>query len=221
MKSKIFLYFCMLVFGLTTAAGQAKLKRQDVMVSWLMADVMKAPKTVVEGAPVIINSEYGQAVRFNGLSDGLFLNTMPLKGLKQFTVELIFRPESGGKFEQRFFHCGEITNSRVMIELRSVPQGWYFDAFINSNGIRKTLIDSTIIHPSDKWYHAAFVIDNGKLTTYINSQRELQDSILFTPFYKGKTSFGVRQNKVSWYKGDIYKIKLTSRALTPEFFTLK
>jgi hypothetical protein len=48
---------------------------------------------------------------------------MPLAGLEQFTVEMIYNPYSGGNFEQRFLHCGEANGDRLLLELRSTPGG--------------------------------------------------------------------------------------------------
>jgi hypothetical protein len=168
------------------------------------------------GHPKVIASEYGKALLFDGKQDGVFINQMPLAGLTRFTIEVLIRPDSGGAFEQRFFHCGEINGSRVMMELRSTPKGWYFDAFLNANDSKKALADSTLLHPFNRWYHVAFVVDKGKLTTYVNGRKELHDSISMTPFFTGRTAVGVRQNLVSWFKGAIYSIKITPDAIMPK-----
>jgi hypothetical protein len=49
---------------------------------------------------------------------------------------------------------------------------------------------------------------------YVNGQRELSGEIVFEPFRSGRTSIGVRQNRVSWFKGRIHSIRITPRALT-------
>lgn len=214
-KMKVFLLMLLMVG--TLPAQRTKLPTNKL--EWKMSELMKERQVKIKGAPKLIDTEYGRAVWFNGINDGMFINKMPLKGLKHFTVEIIFRPESGGGFEQRYFHCGEVTGSRVMLELRSVREGWYFDAYLNSFGAKKALIDSTKIHPSDKWYHAAFVVDNGRLTSYVNGTEELCYSISFSPFHKGKTAIGVRQNLVSWYRGAIYKIIITPAVLSPQQFS--
>jgi hypothetical protein len=48
---------------------------------------------------------------------------------------------------------------------------------------------------------------------YVNGTLELSTPITFTPQGAGKTSLGVRQNKVSWYVGAIRRIRLTPRVL--------
>jgi hypothetical protein len=218
-----FLLLILLCLPLCIHAQKGKAKSNGKnQTEWIIRTFLDKNDSIkILGSPRIISSKYGKAVLFDGLKDGIFTNQMPLAGLEQFTVEAIFRPDDGGKFEQRFFHCGEIKGSRVMMELRSTPKGWYFDAFLNANDSKKALADSTLLHPSNQWYHVAFVVDKGKLTTYINGKKELQENIPMTPFFTGKTSLGVRQNELSWFKGAIYKIRITPKALTPDLFTRK
>lgn len=219
---KTVLVFFLLQLPCTSQTQQAKQCANAIKSTvWTVADLLYNPHAYLAnsiGKPQIIHSKYGKAVYFDGKSDGLFLKKMPLKNLTQFTVETIFRPDSGGLFEQRFFHCGEINGSRVMLELRSTKKGWYFDAHLNSHGTKKTLIDSTKVHSSNQWYHVAFVVNNGLLTTYINGKPELSDSTQLSPFSEGITSIGVRQNRVSWFKGAVYKIIITPHILLPENF---
>jgi hypothetical protein len=178
----------------------------------------KTDSVKVLGSPTIVSTKYGKAVEFNGKNDAIFIDKMALAGLEVFTVEMIFNPYSGGNFEQRIFHCGEITNSRVLLELRSVPKGWYFDAFIKAGTERHTLIDSTLVHPHNQWYHVAFVVNHGQLTTYINGIKELEAKINMSAFFTGRTSIGVRQTENSWFRGMIYKIKITPKVLSPRQF---
>jgi hypothetical protein len=187
---------------------------------WILAKIIKDMPQGIElaGKPEIVDSKYGDAVAFNGSSDGIFLNKMPLSGLTEFTIEVIIQPHSGGNFEQRFLHCGEIQGDRVLLELRSTGTNWYFDAFIKVGDQNYTLIEPKLLHPLDNWYHVAYVIDNGKLTTYINGKKELEGKIIMSQLKGDKTSIGVRQNEVSWFKGNIYKIRITGDALQPESF---
>lgn len=193
---------------------------KQMNTEWVLSDLIgnDAKGIRIVGNPKIVKCKYGKALSFNGSTDGIFLDQMPLAGLKQFTIEAIVRPESGGNFEQRFFHCGEIRGNRVLLELRSTHTDWYFDAFIKSGDQQKTLIDSTILHPLDQWYHLAFVIANGKQETYINGKKELESQIEIVPLESGKISVGMRQNEQSWFKGSIYKIRITPKALKSDKF---
>jgi len=193
---------------------------KSTSTEWTISRLLKKKidNVKVLGSPLSLSTKYGKAVEFNGKDAAIFIDKMPLAGLEAFTLEMIFNPYSGGNFEQRIFHCGEITNSRVLLELRSVPKGWYFDAFIKAGTERHTLIDSTLVHPHDQWYHVAFVVNHGQLTTYINGKKELEGKINMSAFYSGKTSIGVRQTENSWFRGMIYKIKITPNVLQPRQF---
>jgi hypothetical protein len=182
-------------------------------------DLKKFDMTV-DGYPQIVDSKYGKAIRFNGIDDGIIFHNNPLIGYNQFTIEMIFYPESGGQFEQRFLHCGSVQGDRLLFELRSTENNqWYFDAFLASGELSMPLIDKEKLHPSDEWYHAAFVVDRGKLTSYINGEKELEGEINFDKFNDGATSIGMRQNKISWFKGMIYNLRVTDAVLQPDHFT--
>ena len=215
--TKLTFIFCFLVFAAFPEPGILNhvSGTKPAATEWLLSTMplTKNESVSILGNPQIVGSKLGKALHFNGINDGIFLNQMPLSGLEQFTVEAIFCPESGGNFEQRFFHCGEIRGNRVLLELRATATNWYFDAFIKSGDQKATLIEPKFLHPLDQWYHLAYVVDHGKLTTYVNGKKELEGQIVLTPLHTGKTSLGVRQNLQSWFKGSIYKIRITPAAL--------
>jgi len=205
-------------FLLSVLSGSAKSKEPKV-IQWNIAELVTSKSEVrIAGNPQIIESKYGKVVEFNGIGDGLFLTETPLADLKQFTIEVLFYPESGGNFEQRFFHTGEIRGDRVLLEIRTTAKDWYFDAFVQSGNQKMTLIDPTMLHPLNQWVHVAYVVDYGKLYTYINGQKELEGSIKFSPIQNGKTSIGVRLNEQSWFKGAISQIRISPKALNPNEF---
>jgi hypothetical protein len=218
------LIFAWLVLTPFSAAAQPSGSRistsETGKTEWILKELMAAaPNGVrVAGSPQIRGCKYGDALLFNGSDDGIFLDQMPLEGLKKFTVEILFCPYSGGNFEQRYFHCGEVRGSRVLLELRSTKTAWYLDAFVKSADQQKTLIDSTKLHPLDKWTHIAFVVDQHQQTTYVNGIKELESQIQVEPLHGGKTSVGVRQSETSWFKGAIYQIRISPEALNPSQF---
>lgn len=187
---------------------------------WILCEVYRLEHEGVRvvGDPQVITCEYGEAILFNGKTDGIFLNAMPLSDLYRFTVEALVRPDSGGSFEQRFLHCGEVQGDRLLLEIRTSPTDWYFDAYIKSGEQQKALIDKDLLHPLNQWYHVAFVVDQGKQTTYINGKEELSSKLNYAPLHEGISSLGVRQNEKSWFKGAIYKIKFSPKALNPKEF---
>jgi hypothetical protein len=175
-------------------------------------------KIKISGNPGTVKYKYGEAVSFNGSSDGILIENMPLAKLEHYTIELIFQPQSGGNFEQRFFHCGEVQSDRVLLELRATPAGWYSDAFIKTGDDQLALIDPALIHTFDSWYHLAYINDNGKFSIYINGKKELEGLLKAATLKSGNTSLGMRQNEVSWFKGAIYKIRISAAALDPNDF---
>ena len=195
-------------------------ENKSTCTEWIFAGLIKEkPEGIrILGNPETIKCKYGEAVSFNGSSDAIFLESMPLADLTQFTIEVIFQPCSGGNFEQRFLHVGESQGDRVLLESRSSGTNWYFDAFIKVGEQQCALIDPNLAHPLDQWYHLAYTIDNGHLATYVNGKKELEGNAVLVPLKSGKTSVGVRQNEVSWFKGGIYKVRITGKVLTPDDF---
>lgn len=187
---------------------------------WLVASLLqnKKEQTTILGNPTIVSSPYGNAVTFNGVDDALFLKEMPLKGLKSFTVEMFFKPESNGVFEQRILQIGESTGDRMLLEIRVLNNNWYFDGFVASKGVKLALATEELLHPLGQWYHVAFVVTSNSLTTYVNGKQELHKEYVFNPIEQGQTSIGVRMNKVTWFKGAIYKIQISPQALKPNQF---
>jgi hypothetical protein len=171
------------------------------------------------GEPVIVNSPFGKAVQFDGRQDALVFNANPLVNLRSFTIEILMCPDTNGSLQQRFLHFGEVQGERVMIETRLTKDSlWYLDTFMKSGKNGQTLADSTILHPLNQWYHVAFVADEGKFRTYVNGKKELEGQIPFSPFTLGQTSIGARQNRVNWFKGSIYMLRITPLALIPNAF---
>lgn len=220
MKTTIrYTFLLLLAFSLVANA-----QKSDALVSnkteWLLANLRSESSNAIEilGNPTIVASPYGDAVAFDGIDDALFLKKMPLKGLESFTVEMIFKPEVSVPFEQRILHIGGITTDRMLLEIRAVENNWYFDGFVASRGVKLALAKEELLHPLGQWCHVAFVVTPKSLTTYVNGKQELQQEYTFNPIEKGQTSIGVRMNKVSWFKGVIYKILISPDALKPNQF---
>lgn len=174
------------------------------------------PLTVV-GNPKVIEDETGFAVEFDGIDDGLFLNTNPVAGAEAFTVEIIFKPYAGGATEQRFLHIQQDDNNRMLIELRSTTTDqWYIDTFIKSGDSNKTLAEPSNLHPNGQWHTAALVYENQNMNHYIDGELEMTGVVNYVKQTSGITSLGVRQNKVAWYKGAIKMVRVTPRPLSPD-----
>lgn len=196
------------------------LNSQNKNKEWILAKILNENINVIEtnGNPKIVSSPYGDAVYFNGMDDAFFLEDLPVKSLEEFTIEMIFNPSVHGDFEQRVVHMGEVSGDRMLLEIRAVEGHWYFDGFIASGENKLALIDDKLTHPLGQWYHVAFVVTKDRLTTYVNGKLELTEPFSFKPIEIGKSSVGVRLNKRSWFKGAIYKIKVSPTKLEPDGF---
>lgn len=190
---------------------------------WQVSELLTEPssKISISGNPKIIKTPYGEAVYFDGVDDAIFLDNMALNSLESFTVEMIFNPAGNSSFEQRILHIGEVSDDRMLLEIRAVENNWYFDGYVASDGNKKALIDERLLHSLEKWYHVAFVVTPTSLTTYVNGLQELHEDFVFKPITTGKTSIGVRLNKRSWFKGSIYKIKVSNGIVNPVKFISK
>jgi len=185
---------------------------------WVLKDIEMVagfqPKVL--GNPVIVNDFYGHSVSFNGVGDGLIMPVNPLENLKEFTVEVLFRPSLDGPAEQRFIHFQDHGNNRGLIETRVTPGGkWYLDTYLHNGADDSglTLADSTLLHPLDEWYMVALVYDGTTMSHYVNGVKEAEGKTVFGPMGAGETSLGVRLNQVFWYKGLIREIRFHSLAL--------
>ncbi len=176
----------------------------------------------VLGEPKIIETALGSAVEFDGVDDGLFLDSVPVAGMEEFTVEMIFNQYPDSAFEQRFMHMGAYGGARVMFESRvKDDDSWYFDAFVHLGSKEKScvLIDPSLTHPCGRWYNLTLVADGRGLRSYVDGVLQCSGDLPYEPLVgEGCTSLGVRQNLVCWFKGAIYRLRITPSVLKPEEF---
>jgi hypothetical protein len=204
--------------GLLAWRGQYEPKRT---ITWKLDDpeLVGGFKPTLLGAPQVVKDKSGTSLFFDGVDDGLIIPTIPIKGWKKFTVEVLFKPDADGPIAPRFVHFEDTTGKRGTIEARITPAGmWYLDTFLKNGRTMKglTLIDSANLHPCDQWYWISLVYDGEKMTHYINAKKELEGITEFGPLDTGQISLGVRLNKVNWFKGRIKEIRFHSDALKEE-----
>ena len=89
------------------------------------------------------------------------------------------------------------------------------DAFLKNGKLNKgvTLIDSTQLHPADKWYWVAMTYDGKKMTSYVNGIKQLESPMDFPGMSGGQIAFGMRINKVSWFKGMVSEARFYPEVL--------
>ncbi len=183
-----------------------------------------APVTVL-GSPKIIKTPLGKAIQFNGVDDGIFIGKHPLAGAQIFTFEAIFRPESGGAPEQRWFHLAEQdsktgmdTDSRFLFETRTIGNQWCLDAFVHTPTADKAILLRDHLHSLDAWHHVAMIYDGSEFRSYVDGVLQGKADVKFGPQGPGHTAVGMRANKVFFFKGAVRQAKFTRRALAPEEF---
>ena len=201
-----------------TCLGGLTAAPETVPTVWHLNGTDKIGSSVPEaiGAPKLLTGAV-PAVSFNGTSDGLLVPANPLAGWSKFTVEMLISPESGGGEEQRFFHAEDTAGTRALLELRVLPDGqWCLDSFLCAGKARCALLDRKKTHPLDKWHWVAMTYNGETLTSFVNGVRELTGKVAIPAMKDGRVSLGVRQNKVSWFKGAIREVRFHSTALTAE-----
>jgi len=182
-------------------------------------DSIAGNKTTVLGHPRVVETPHGRAVQFNGVDDALFINTHPLEGAKEWTWEVIFRPDPGGNAEQRFFHFQEEgSDNRMLFEIRVIGDKWCLDSFAKGGSGSKALMDPAKLHPLGQYFHVATVYDGHELRNYVNGVLEGSGEVTLEPLKAGGTSVGVRYTKVDYFKGAVVLSRTTPKALQPSDF---
>ena len=193
----------------------------------------------VSGAPMVIDTPEGKAVHFDGVKDTLDVGTNPMGAWPEWTVEVIFRVDTGGAQAQRWFHIagqgGMGTGERILFELRydAAKDTWFQVAFVQG-GATGRLFGWNFPHPAGKWYHVAIVVDGKTMKPYVNGVWEAAGNCageactppnLAAPFplnYKpigpGGTRVGSRYGGSAYLKGAVRIARFTPQALTPAEF---
>lgn len=212
------------VFALTLAASVlAQTTNESVTWTFDRLENVGGHKTAVLGDPKVIDSPVGKAVEFDGEDDALFIENHPLAGAAAFTWEAIFRPD-GGQREQRWFHLNEYpatgadTENRMLFEIRVAGDQWFLDSYAQSAAASKALMNKAALHPLGEWYHVAAVYDGKVFRNYVNGVQEGSAELQLAPHAPGRTSVGVRINKVFYFKGAVRLARFTRRALPPSEF---
>ena len=180
------------------------------------------------GDPQVVSTEIGDAVQFDGDGDRLLVDFNPIMDAKEFTVELVFKPDAcyPDNVDPRFLHImdpDDQEDKRVMIELRVDANNMcYMDGFMKTDAGSLPLKDETLVHPTEVWQHVAITFKDSTLTTYFNGVEELSGTLHYTNDIVntvGKTSLGARMNEVKFYSGLLKTLKVTHAKLAPEDFT--
>ena len=63
--------------------------------------------------------------------------------------------------------------------------------------------------------HSHVTFDGQTMKHYVDGVLEQSGDVAFKPLAAGRTSVGVRQNRVFWFKGRIRQIRIIPQALPP------
>lgn len=183
----------------------------------------------VIGNPEVVDTVEGGAIFFDGDGDRLQVHGNPVGDTTEFTVEVIFWQEAShpDNAAPRFIHIQDPNDpqgKRILIELRvNEANQWYLDGFMKTDNDDLTLIDETLVHPTEQWMHAAVTYKDSTFTTYVNGVKELSGTVVFDERFlnpDAEVSIGGRMNDVAWFRGMIKSLKVTQAALEPDEFTL-
>lgn len=216
--------FASLAFSLTATLAPAQTPQEQV---WRFdrLDAINGHPVHMLGHPQFIETSAGEALEFNGVNDGLFIDDHPLAGASTYTWEVIFRPDADGAQAQRFFHLqeqdpatGQDTKNRMLFEIRIVDGQWCLDSFASSGESNRTLLNCKLLHPLGKWYRVTAVYDGKVLRNYVDGELQGEGQLDLKPQMPGHSSVGVRINRVYWFKGAILMARMVPRALQPDEF---
>ena len=217
--------------GATAAAGCASLPQpgriEQTVWTFDRFERVGGEITAAEGGPALIDSPWGPATLFDGMDDALFIESHPLAGAETWTIECLIRPD-GGAFEQRFLHLAELatapaedpySGTRILFEIRVEGAEWWLDAFARGPTYNHTLIFPEHRHPIGRWFHVAQSFDGSMYRCFVDGVLQGEAPLAYTPQGPGRTSVGVRNNRVSWFNGALREARFTHAALRPDQFT--
>ncbi|HYE87097.1 MAG TPA: family 43 glycosylhydrolase [Vicinamibacterales bacterium] len=213
MRVVLALAMALAVFG--DVEGQSSVA---AVTTWRLDNLERLASDGIEviGAPAIVRTDIGPAVAFNGASDGLLIGRNPIEGLKQFTIEVLFSADADGPVEQRFLHLQESAGeNRALVELRLNGGRWALDSYLRHGDAQLTLLDLKRTHPAASWHVSSTTFDGQTLRHYVDGVEQGSGAVAFQPLRAGRTSIGVRQNRVSWFKGRIHTVRISPSALEP------
>lgn len=221
----------LILAGAAATAGCASLpapgRPEQVVWTFDRLENVGGEVTTPEGGPTSIDSPWGQATRFDGVDDALFIERHPLAGAETWTIECLIRPD-GGAFEQRFLHLAELappgsedpySGTRILFEIRVEGAEWWLDAYARGPTYSHTLIFPEHRHPVGRWFHVAQSFDGAMYRCYVDGALQGEAPLAYAPQGPGRTSVGVRNNRVSWFNGALREARFTRAALSPDHFT--
>ncbi len=194
----------------------------------------------VVGVPEVVGGLVGNAIQFNGITDGIIVDENPIDMSPEFTIEMYIKPEANPGVKAKLFNPWNVdeTQNALFLECWGKDSTKTYD--LQNKVVLKTAFKTPRFNTGTlfsqeldvgKWYHIAWVSDTTGYTFYINgvrshgcvfTQQYMYDDPdeYYQPFTGGNVTFGCRggSNQKDFYKGLIDNIRITRKVLTPEEF---
>ena len=158
-------------------------------------------------ARVVVQTDAGPAVEFDGADDGLVLDVESARRAARVhhRGRLSSRQPTARGTALPALRRRRHSENRALIELRMLPGGrWCARHLPAARRRRLTLLDRERTHPAGRVARGGADLrrqDDDALRG--RRARRARGDVAFTPLAAGRTSIGVRQNRVSWFKGRI------------------
>ncbi len=207
------------LLAIYTISGSAQPAPQ--VTTWRLDNLANLGADAVEviGAPAVTATEIGPVVQFNGRTDGLLIRRNPLENAPRFTIDVLFSVDPDGPVEQRFLHIQDTAaDNRALVELRLNGGRWALDSYLRYGAAQRTLLDPARTHAASSWQVVSTTFDGRSMRHYVNGVEQGAGEVAFLPMAAGQTSIGVRQNRVSWFKGRIHTVRISPAVLRPAQF---
>ncbi len=178
----------------------AEEEEADVAVVWQFDNLKEigGQELTVVGEPRVVDTPGRKALSaFDEVDDAIFLDVHPLAGAKQFTVE-VARPDARRSPEQQFFHLEEDGNENRICSRHGCDE---YPRHVHPEVARPGRRCSPRTGTRSTSGIAAIVVDGKEMRAYVDGKLEMSTPLAFEPHKEGRTSLGVRINKVFWFKG--------------------
>ena len=163
---------------------------------------------LTNGAAFTDSAKVGPAFIFDGVDD--YVATPSMNIGSNFTVELWINPTTAAGYEELIGNNASSANFGVLYFVNDRVEYW------QSGGIKAFTPGNSV--PLNTWTHVALVYDGTTMRHYVDGKEELSGPLTIEPLTAGRTSMGVRMNRVFWFKGAIRKARFTRSALAPKDF---
>jgi hypothetical protein len=168
------------------------------------------------GTPTVKNDGSGPAVCFSGQDDGLDVAINPLDLQTGFTIEVLFKPETGGNPTQQFLHVQDSQGGSILLEIGMGARGEFRIHSFAKVGEEARDLDNATIHRSGIWYWAALTYSEEVLRLYLNGQEQASAPIAMRPMTSGQMGIGYKLSEENWFRGCIREVRFANQALAPE-----